>query len=130
MIAELPQYVTSELSRSRWEVFVTDRNDTRHNRDDLSQILVQGWGGCRASHTGENCLNSADNCFSLGFEIRLNKIFQLQSTALNRRPYLDLSPSVLWPICLCRVVTNDTGGYILGVKNGWGGVRLLRTGIL
>ena len=67
MLAQLAQDITTLARLVGWQVVVANCDDTRHNSDDLRQVLVQRWRWRGASHAGKNALYRVDDRLGLSF---------------------------------------------------------------
>ena len=66
---------------TRRQIVVTDRDDARHDRDDLCQVFVQRRRRRGAAHTGEHSLDRVDDQLGLRLQVCLEKCAQ------SRREY-------------------------------------------
>lgn len=65
MLAQLANDISALLRMTWGQIVVTDRDDARHDRNDLRQVFVQrrGWRG--AAHAGEHSLDRVDDQLGL-----------------------------------------------------------------
>ena len=71
MVAQLAEDISALMRMARRHIVVTDRDDARHDRDDLRQVFVQRRRRRGAAHAREHSLNRVDDQLGLCLQVCL-----------------------------------------------------------
>jgi len=71
VVAQLAKDISALVRMARRQVVVADRDDARHDRDDLRQVFVQRRRRRGTAHAGEHSLDRVDDQLGLCLQVCL-----------------------------------------------------------